>query len=409
LTLRNPKFEHNNDNDKDANGINDIPLSDRIWYDLHSIIVGLSSDHYKESRILNAVPRNAADVPIVLEDGGTARQHQNRSIKELEWLEENGQCMDNIKVGNSTNLDAGRGAFAARFIPRGGLVSPAPLIHVADWEKLKVWLDKKENDKEEYIADLAGRFTYQLILNYCFAHSRSTLLLCPYGLLTSLINHSSHAPNTKIVWNNNMRHKDWLERPISSWGNEFHTGLQVDFIAVRDIEQEEEIFIDYGDLWQGAWEGHVKEFVPPPNTYMPAYQMNVWIDQLELRTINDREYELDGVRMYCQWWYLRQRGIRKPKGADDPPCRIVKKLMGDTYLVELLVWDESEESSKFTIGYEKRGRLLWGLPRDAFYFEDMPYTRDVHQDWAFRHPMMFPDEIFPDIWKNYEGDDRWHQ
>jgi hypothetical protein len=47
-------------------------------------------------------------------------------------LEENGQCMDNIKDGVSTIPDAGRGAFANRFIPKGGLVAPAPLIHIPD-------------------------------------------------------------------------------------------------------------------------------------------------------------------------------------------------------------------------------------------------------------------------------------
>jgi hypothetical protein len=404
LTLLNPKFAAKTDDDE-AIAQEEIPLSDRLWDDLHSFIVGLA-EPYSNSRVLNAVPPNASDVPAILENGGTGKQHLNRSIKDLEWLEENGQCMDNIKVGNSTNPDAGRGAFATRFIPKGGLVSPAPLVHIASKEMLQMWPAKRGD--EAIVPDREGNFTYQLLINYCFGHHQSMLLLCPYGLLTSLINHSSRAPNTRIQWNNEMRHKEWLEKPIKEWGDEYHTGLQVDFVATRDIEQDEEIFIDYGDAWQAAWEKHVAEFVPPPETYMPAYHMNEWVDLLDLRTIEDREYELDGVRMYCHWWYLRQRGIKKPKKAGAPACRILKKLSFDTYLVELLTWMDSDDQSKREPGYHNKdkNRLVWGLPSDALFFDDMPYTRDMHQDWAFRHPMMFPDEIFPEIWRNHKQDDR---
>jgi SET domain len=412
LTLRNSKFAVTNNNDE-SNANNPTPLSEHLWNDLHHIVSSLT-ESFETSRILNAIPPNALDVPVVMESGGTAKQHLNRSIKELEWLEENGQCMDNIKVGNSSNPDAGRGAFATRPIPEGGLVSPSPVIHIANVEMIKMWVKQTWDEKGEIIPDREGRSTYQLLINYCFAHSQSTLLLCPYGLLTSLINHSSEAPNTKIQWSTKMRHKEWLEQPIKEWGEEYHTGLQLDFVATQDIEEDDEIFIDYGNAWKKAWETHVAEFVPPPETYMPAYQMSDWLDQLgELRTIDDREYELDGVRMHCQWWYLRQKGFKKPKGEDNPPCRILKKLSegaddGGTYLVELLTWTDSDEQSKYMQGYKRKGRLVWGLPKDAFYFTDMPYSRDMHQQWAFRHPMMIPDEIFPEVWRNDKiREDRW--
>jgi SET domain len=410
LSLRNPKLTWS---DEESSANNATSLSERLWNDLHSLICGMRGP-YETSRILNAIPPKADEVLAVMESGGTAKQHLNRSIKELEWLEQNGQCMDNIKAGNSTNPDAGRGAFANRFIPEGGLVSPSPVIHIANAEMLKMWLKQTQNEKGEIVPDMEGGSTYQLFINYCFAHSQSTLLLCPYGLLTSLINHSSEAPNAKIVWSNTMRHKEWLEQPIKEWGQEYHTGLQLDFVATRDIKENEEIFIDYGDAWQTAWEKHVEEFVPPPEEYMPAYEMNDWLDQLgDLRTIQDRAYELDGVRMYCRWWYLRQGGIKKRKDDDDPPCQILKKLNenkdgGDSYLVELLIWTDSHNQSEYKQGHEQRGRLVWGLPKDAFYFADLPYTRDMHQEWAFRHPMMIPDEIFPDVWRNGKnGEDRW--
>jgi hypothetical protein len=65
-----------------------------------------------------------------------------------DWLEENGQCMDNIKVGQSKNPNAGRGAFANRFIPKGGLVAPAPLIHIPDSEVLKMYREVTDNNRK---------------------------------------------------------------------------------------------------------------------------------------------------------------------------------------------------------------------------------------------------------------------
>ena len=73
--------------------------------------------------------------------------------------------MDNIKVGESTNPDAGRGAFANRFIPKDGLVSPAPLIHLPDSDILKMFLpidDPRFPDRVK--PDIDGPMTYQLLL-----------------------------------------------------------------------------------------------------------------------------------------------------------------------------------------------------------------------------------------------------
>jgi hypothetical protein len=370
------------------------PLAN-IFADLHALVVS-TSELFKKSRILNAIPRNASMVETILEDGGTAWQHFNRSIKDLEWLEENGQCMDNIRHQTSTIPHAGRGAFATRAIPKGGLVSPAPLIHIQDSEMIEMFFDLKRNRKGLFVPDRTGRWSYQLIINYCFGHEESHLLLCPYGLLSSLINHSHDKPNTKIQWAKEMRHKEWLQQPIEKWGDTYHTGLQFDFVATRDIAKGEEILIDYGDAWQKAWDEHVESFhVPEPKTYVPAYELNSIIHELEFRTVDDREYELDNVRLHCNWDYLRRKGILKPRNAGYQACEIIRKLKEDSYLVRLLSWEDEDDNSKYT-----PGKLVWGLPKDAFYFRDLPFTRDHHQVWAFRHAMQIPDEIFPDVWKN---------
>lgn len=302
--------------------------------------------------------------------------------------------MDNIKEGNSTNPDAARGAFANRFIPKGGLVAPAPLIHIHDYNTMKVYLPKDdESNPGKFVPNRDGPFMFQLLMNYCFGHEQSTLLLCPYGLLTAFINHSHENPNTRIQWSQQMRHPEWREKPISEWWEIYHTGLQIDFVALRDINEDEEIFIDYGAAWESAWQEHVKHFVPRKN-YIPSFELNELVD-IDYRTADDQDYEANDVFLMCRAWYVKQF----VKQNDDSHCRVLKKLGNDRYLVQLMEVNYFDKE-----GYTEmtEGRLLWNVPSDALFFVDIPYTRDHYQLNAFRHAMMIPDDMFPDVWKNIQ-------
>lgn len=374
-------------------------LDASFWKDLYQYIVD-QKRIWKKSRVLNALPEDTSGMTQLLQNGGTAKMHLKHSIKDVSWLEENGQCMDNIKVGESkVSPDAGRGAFANRFIPKDGLVAPAPLVHIPDYDVLRIYdtMDVIEDNGEWHVdPDMDGPSTLQLLVNYCFGHHESTLLLCPYGLLTSFINHSNDDPNTKIVWNDKMRHKEWLDKPITSFGNEYHTGLQFDFVALRDIKEDEEILIDYGDVWESAWQNHIANYVPREN-YTPAFELNKNLDTIEFRTVNERPYELDGIQLRCRAWYIKRFFENDEEDEDDTDyvCRITKRLGNDRYRVEIL-FDESEPRiTRYTTG-----SVLWEVPSDAFFFSDMPYYRDHYQFTEFRHAMMVPDEIFPAEWKN---------
>jgi hypothetical protein len=39
------------------------------------------------------------------------------------------------------------------------------------------------------------------------------------------------------------------------------------------------------------------------------------------------------------------------------------------------------------------------IVREAMRFVDVPYSQDLHLKEAFRHPIGFPDDVFPDAWK----------
>jgi hypothetical protein len=136
-----------------------------FWTDFWGLIKG-QGPIWKTSRAMNALPDDYTTFSKkIFNKGGSSQQHFDRSIRDISWLEENGQCMDNIKVGQSENPDAGRGAFANRFIPEGGLVAPAPLIHIPKWDYLKMFKPIDDRDRNlRVIPDMDGPMTYQLLL-----------------------------------------------------------------------------------------------------------------------------------------------------------------------------------------------------------------------------------------------------
>ena len=370
--------------------------------DLYNFIKSQNPYNDKGSRVLNALPANETQVETVLDSGGTKMIHYNASVRSLEWLEENGQCMDNIKDGISTIPHAGRGAFANRFIPKGGLVAPAPLIHMPNRFALTMF-DSYLHDNV-LVRNTSKPIHQQLLLNYCFGHNESTLLLCPYGLLTSQINHSKQ-PNTKIEWTQNVRHAEWMEMPLRHWASTKHSGISFDFVALRDIQEDEEILIDYGDEWEQAWQHHVQNYDPPRPNYIPAYELNR-METLRIRTMAEESYETDGLGLYCRATYVEVYGLEAEEADefDDHeeaiyPCRVRRRMNDNSYLAELFDRKYSE-SVGGEIAIDTPSQILLDVPRDAFYFRDILYQREHHQTWSFRHDMRIPDSMFPEIWKN---------
>jgi hypothetical protein len=192
-----------------------------------------------------------------------------------------------------------------------------------------------------------------------------------------------------------MRHPEWRERPIYTWGDNHYTGLQFDFVALRDIEEDEEILMDYGSAWESAWDEHVQRFEPREG-YIPAFERNA-MENREFRSEDEVDYEANGVFLMCHGWYIRQY-IDQDNDDKDSHCRILKGLENDHYVVQVLEVDMfGKEDGRMTI---KEGAVLWNVPSEAMFFKDMPYSRDHHQPNAFRHAMMIPDDMFPEVWKN---------
>lgn len=376
-------------------------------FDLHSDMLKTSRDLgvIWKARPLLTLPENATHVDYLLENGIKYLEY-NRSVRDLKWLEENGLCLDNLKPGESTIRQAGRGAFASRHIPKGEVVVPMPLIHIPDRSIYNMYgsivaEDPRYHSVKRNVSDIIG---YQLLLNYCFGHSQSTLLLCPYGAGASLINHpiSKDKANVRLQWSTKgTRHPEWLEHPIDQWGETQHTGLAFDVVALRDIVEDEEVFLWYGDEWEAAWKKHVETWQPPPGSheYEPSLRLNEMYD-IPIRTVSEGSYHPENDKiLYCRDVYLLLAGARSPSPYEFHACRALDRYLGPDDEFRYLVETYTEVEGKAEC-WEDDLFVLFDLPRDGFHFRDALYSLDHSQEWAFRHDLRIPDELMPEQWLN---------
>ena len=238
-------------------------------------------------KITSILPKTQSDLDRVLQTSRKISKDQAPSksdtalalAKELsvqrhsvEWIKENGVCLDNVKPGKSSNPRAGNGAIANLAIEKGKVIAPAPVLQMTNREELRITDDDDDGEKEGVIETRVGDGQWQLLLNYCFGHESSSLLLCPLTNI-ALINHCSKrrpdlhpcsgkksnvgskrghnpGPNARLRWASwDKVSNGWLEKSIIDMEKEYgrKIGLHLEIVAERNIKEGEEIFIDYGE------------------------------------------------------------------------------------------------------------------------------------------------------------------
>lgn len=63
--------------------------SNELWKDYYDVILSVGPA-WKKSRVLNGLPEEEEKIPIIMREGGSRKQHYNRSIADVAWLEQNG-------------------------------------------------------------------------------------------------------------------------------------------------------------------------------------------------------------------------------------------------------------------------------------------------------------------------------
>ena len=173
--------------------------------------------------------------------------------EQLEWLKQNGMCIDKIRSGQSTKVAGEDGAFAKTFIPKGHRIAPAPLLALKRQDLVIYEADETQNALRNVLNfdKIVGQ---EELLNYCYGHPESDLLLLPYSPVVNFIHHDANEPNAEIQWPTNHSN-DWLDlHPLDV--SEMSGKLMAEFVALRDIQPGEEIVIDYGKAWENAWNAH---------------------------------------------------------------------------------------------------------------------------------------------------------
>lgn len=343
---------------------------------------------YQMVRTFPHFSKTLSVIPPTLQDwkaAGESREYwRSQHQVSLEWLKEHGKCQDHLRPGPSTIPHAGRGAFATRFLPKNTVVGYAPMIHVA-----------YAFDKMTQVRDTSNTTHPDLVWNYSFSHRNTTLVLTPYGGMVNYINHSPE-PNVRIQWPTKelVAHKPhWLRQDLEfirySTAN---VGLSFDYIALRDIKEGEEVFIDYGEEWQHAWDKHVSEWEPPHDAanYVHSSSYNVTL----LKTPS--EYQDDpyppNLVTVCAESYRRQgdKYVFVPVLRDWKvyvPCEVVSRNHGNRYTVRLDIGGK-------TI-------TVYHVPQpDGVRLVDRAYSQDWHLSNAFRHKIMIPDDMLPQSWRN---------
>jgi hypothetical protein len=353
-----------------------LQYMEQVQADIWNLII--NTFPYK-SRPLAALPKtyNAA---IRAMDVGITQTEEELATHSLEYLEEHGKCLDHIQPKNSTISHAGRGAFATRYLPQGTIVSYAPLVHIPDRDILTMYADTEDGEKR----DKSKPIGQQLLLNYCWGHPSSSLLLLPYSHGTSFINHDGQNPNVKIKWAENderYHNSTWLNEPVTFFDSAWTTRLMFEYVALRDIQENEEVLVDYGKEWEEAWNEHVKAWKPVEN-YVSPYELNKNFD-IPLKTHEEDESlyaDMDG-------WHTDEKNEERVKHRIT--ARKPDSNNEDGYIYDLEV-----------VGIGKQVKLLKNVPRSRMHFLHKPYKGDTFMRGSFRHEMMIPDEMFPNAWRN---------
>jgi hypothetical protein len=326
--------------------------------------------------------------------------------------------LDTITEQKSSIEDAGRGAFATRAMSKGSVVSASPLVSITQQQVLEI---QNAADK--------GNATHQLLWNYCYGHRKAEILLCP-TTQAAMINHDSGKANVVIRWATKDR-QDYTVGSLDELAvnqtemESYNTRLMFEYVATRDIQAGEELYLDYGSEWEEALKDHVEHgssqrgsryvsakvmseesrpivksahssmlnhslecniypnvFAPPDSSGWEEFTSNQAVDKKNWAHQFKAWYKYNDFAA----WY---------------PCRVIEaNSQRGVYDIEMMIKP---------ISALRVGRRYRNVPRNRIRFADGLYQSDQHLAWSFRHYIPIPDSIFPLRWReDYKTAKSWN-
>jgi SET domain len=268
-----------------------------------------------------------------------------------------------------------------------------------------------------------------LMLNYCYSHRDSNVLLLPIGLGVNAINHSP-TPNAYLRWKTSAFGSSQSllrETPheILAVSASMEVGpdsdqLWIEIVAMKQINAGDEVFLDYGADWQRAWEQHEKtwssQLEPEELSYVSAatYLNDHPNDPIPTQGEQSAATFPDNLRTACIF-----RSSEDAYDAEAPPtveytanlhsspfclrpCDILERIPSSdnessaAWLYTAQVYNRpSITDSGHPCGLLPAGGLrVSNMPSAAVTIVDKPYTNDALMRQAFRHEIGVPPEGF---------------
>jgi len=287
-----------------------------------------------------------------------------------------------------------------RRMKEGSVVAPMPVLPIPR-SMLEIY--RKDTRKP------TGR--QQLILNYCFGHTNSSLLFFPYSSSVHFINHNGENPNAYIRWSDSplSKHENFERTP-----RQVHTGLIMEVVALRDINLGEEVMIDYGMEWSRAWDAHVRNWHGSLQANeesdilhnSPAHVAKEW-NQNQTKPIRTVQEQKDDpyplcIRTACHSQESNGTYVyTQPDFENLRFCHVQNRVWkGNQYW-----YDATMERSEFhQESVVNDDYLVTDIPRYAIRFIVGEYCSDLHFQFGFRHEIGVPHDLYPDVWLN-DGND----
>lgn len=382
---------------------------DILDFFLDKVLGTAAGKHAKTIKSL--IPENPRKLKKVKEAGGSFLYRYPDIIRSTEWLQKNGFCLDTIKSGPSTIPNAGRGAFATRNLKNGETITISPMLHIADKDLMTMYPITTFTDQRTGAVQPIGK---QLILNYCFGHAESSLLLFPLGSLVTLINHSSKSPNAYITWSkrkdkisNQHEYHDYSVEKLAQVDN---VVLVMKVVAMREIAEGEEILLNYGRDWEASWQDYQTKWEKDHESSLKhplkAEDVRSFYKNRPFETAHtlQRNPYPPNMATAC---FLRTR--ERPDGqpmVDAATSYAITEWIGPEtledyqgkrlFIVDVL--DRHEAPGGFFYNYTLNARItathfeqVVNVPHTACTFVNRPYSGDIHTEGAFRHPISIID------------------
>mmetsp|Transcript_1295 Transcript_1295/g.1673 ORF Transcript_1295/g.1673 Transcript_1295/m.1673 type:complete len:214 (+) Transcript_1295:2905-3546(+) len=202
--------------------------------------------------------------------------------------------------------------------------------------------------------------------------------------------------------------------------------IVLEIVATRDIEVDEEVFIDYGIEWEEAWNVHIRDWRSPcDNSHVLSSkairlmnddkfnsEFHAWSrSHYTVCTIDGQNADLvhllkdgDGPLYSEEQSLFEYHGIKwdhsgfnylGPDSASNrKPCLIFSASKENDTFEVVIFYGSTESPSRRIL------QLQQNISAEAIEFIDLPFRSDMHRKEAFRHPIYIPDEIFPRQWKD---------